>query len=349
VCAAALLFASVASGASILTSYNAIISGNFNDACCDTGGGLAIGGNVTLPNSDWQIADDMIGETASNFPNSTTLVIGGTLAGGPGQLYNGNYYAPNVTVVKSGNTAGTIVNEGTGTSDGSNPPFSFTTQFTSFQSTSTTIGGDTANKDDTAPFINGSGQLQIDINDSGLNVVDITGAQAAAGNIDFVLAKGLSFATTGTASGNTWVLVNISDALSGGKDTGGATLNENSGVEVYENGQTTVNAVNYGNSDFPAEDILYNFYQATGTVTLEGSIVGSVLAPSAGVTDTSGQQIDGSLIATSFGGATVGSAGDAEFHNLIFLGPTFTPEPAPFAIVGLGLIGLAYIRKRRRA
>jgi hypothetical protein len=41
--------------------------------------------------------------------------------------------------------------------------------------------------------------------------------------------------------------------------------------------------------------------------------------------------------------------GSAQFHNLNFLGPTFTPEPASIACVGLGLLGLAYFLKRRRA
>lgn len=68
------------------------------------------------------------------------------------------------------------------------------------------------------------------------------------------------------------------------------------------------------------------------------------LPPNADVTG-SGQQFDGSLVAASFNS---GSGGGTEFHNLIFAGPTFTPEPAPAAIMGAGLIALAFFRRRRR-
>ncbi len=98
-----------------------------------------------------------------------------------------------------------------------------------------------------------------------------------------------------------------------------------------------------GDTATGAEDVLYNFYQAT-SIQLGGAMVGSVLAPDAAVTGN-GQQFDGSLVAASF---SSGTAGGTEFHNLIFAGTTFTPEPAPLACVGAGLIVLAFVRKRRR-
>jgi choice-of-anchor A domain-containing protein len=281
------------------------------------GGGMAVGGNVTIGSNSWQVANLLNGEAVSAFPNSTTLDVVGTVTGGPLQLYNGNYYVPNAT----------ISNPGGGSSDGTTNPINFATTFSQFKSTSATIAGETQNANDSVS-VNGSGQLQININDAGLNIINITAAQAATGNIDFVLKSGLSFASSTSASGNTWVIINVTGAS--------PTLDENSGVEINGSG------VQYGNTAYQAEDILYNFSQTSGTVTLKGTIVGSVLAPYMAVSDTSGQQIDGSLIAASF-------SGNAEFHNLNFLGPTFTPEPAPFAVVGLSLLGLAYFRKRRRA
>jgi choice-of-anchor A domain-containing protein len=317
VCATALLFASAASGASILTPFNVIVSGNFSDACCDIRGGLAVGGNASLEPS-MSIANYMLGESVTTFPGSATLIVAGTLTNGPAQLYNGNYYVH----------SGAVTNVGTGSSLSGLPTgFTFSSQFTTFDTDSSTILADIPTSTD-AVSVNGSGQLQININNAGLNVIDLTSAQAATGDIDFVLGSGLSFATSTTASGNTWVVINIAGTS--------PTLNVNSGVEV--NGT----AVTYGDTAYQSADILYNFYQATGTVTLDGSIVGSVLAPYAAVSDTSGQQFDGSLIAASF-------TGDAEFHNLTFLGPTiYNPEPAPIACVGLGLIALACVRRRRR-
>jgi len=56
-----------------------------------------------------------------------------------------------------------------------------------------------------------------------------------------------------------------------------------------------------------------------------------------------GGTFNGSLVAASFG---YGSSGGTEFHNFIFT--SGTPEPAPIACVGLGLIALACVRRRRR-
>ncbi|HEY9139951.1 MAG TPA: choice-of-anchor A family protein [Bryobacteraceae bacterium] len=308
---AALLATSAASGASI-PPYNAIVSGNFSDSCCDIGGGLAVGGNATLP-SYMSVADAMNGELATAFPSSAMLIIAGTVTGGPAQLYAGDYYSPN----------GGVNNVGSGKSISSPDPVTFSTAFTQFQGESNQISTETPT---CTTCVSGTGTLTITVNRVGLNIINLTTAElAGATSISFKAGTGVTFASNTTSYGNAWVLLNVPGISD--------TLNLSSGT--WFNGSQQVGSTAYG-----AEDVLYNFYQAT-SLTFQGTIVGSVLAPGAAVTDNSGQQIDGSLVAASF-------AGSAEFHNLNFLGPTFTPEPAPAAFVGAGLIALALLRKHRR-
>jgi hypothetical protein len=71
--------------------------------------------------------------------------------------------------------------------------------------------------------------------------------------------------------------------------------------------------------------------------------MGSVLAPGANVTGGGGQFV-GSLVAESFIAGT--SCGGTEFENFTFQGGG-TPEPAPVLFVGVGMMALAIILRRR--
>jgi choice-of-anchor A domain-containing protein len=225
-------------------------------------------------------------------------------------LNAGDYYVPNGTV-----TGGTKV---------ASDPITFSTQFTQFQTESTEIANETATCTTCASL--SGGVLTINVNTVGMNVIDLTQAQIQGANeINFQAGSGVTFASSSSSYGNAWVLLNIQGTS--------VTLNPNWGTDF--NGSQEVGSRAYG-----AEDVLYNFYQATSITTTNAAIVGSVLAPWAAYTDTSGNQIDGSLVAASF-------TGPAEFHNLNFLGPAFTPEPAPLAGVGVGLIALALVLRRR--
>lgn len=320
VCAAALLFASAASGASILTPYNAIVSGNFSDGCCDINGGLAVGGNLTL-NAYMSVTNTLNGEAVTDFPHSATLVVAGTETG-PAQLYNGYYYVGSGTVNCAGCSGALPSSIG--------DPINFTTVFSTFAAESTQISKETATSGSSAALSGTT--LTITVGKTGLNIVNVTQAQVQGANkIVFQAGTGVTFATSTSSYGNAYVLLNIA----GTSDT----FSPASGTDFCTSSGTCTQQV--GDSAYGAEDVLYNFYQASA-VTFSCSIVGSILAPNAAITDTSGQQIDGSLVAASF-------TGSAQFHNLNFLGPTFTPEPASIACVGLGLLGLAYFLKRRRA
>jgi choice-of-anchor A domain-containing protein len=199
----------------------------------------------------------------------------------------------------------------TGSSDATDP---VSTSMTPFTSKSNAWSADPTTAGDSCTA---SGSVTTcTVTKAGMNVIDVTAAQ---------VAKGQTLDINGVSSAD-WVVLNVAgttDTLSGNMQINGSP---NSG----------------DSSPIAAEDVLFNFYQAN-SLTLGGSSMGSVLAPLANVTGGGGQFV-GSLVAESF---TYGlAAGGTEFHNFTFQGGT--PEPAPVAFVGAGLIALALGIKRRR-
>ncbi len=96
-----------------------------------------------------------------------------------------------------------------------------------------------------------------------------------------------------------------------------------------------------------ANNIIWNFYDATGTVAFNTQIGGTVLA--VGATVTNNNQIDGDLVAENW-------TGQGEAHSWPFNGnlpspptppPTPTPEPASLVLFGsaIGLMGLLGVRR----
>jgi choice-of-anchor A domain-containing protein len=321
-CATALLAVSAARGASLLTPFNAIVSGNFYDGGSDLGGGIAVEGTANVP-SYWSSVHSMNGELITDFPNSVALYLPNAVTGGPFQPSAGVYYDPNGGVSGSGTSTRTTTNPAT-----ANPSyFSFAT----FQTESTEIGNEVGTA------ITGANPT-VSVH-AGLNVFTMTAAEAAAlGSISFVAQSGATFATSYASPGNAFIIINIAGTNDTLNLSGGTYYTPFGGTKTPDTADVAF-----------AEDVLYNFYQMTTStvgaqLTLGNTnttIAGSVLAPGAAV--TGGADMCGSLIAASFTGA------NTEFHNLPFMSPTFTPEPAPLAGVGLGLIALAFIRRRRTA
>jgi len=313
----ALYGAADARAGSILTPFNVIVSGNFSDLGSDIGGGLAVGGNATVVNG-WSAVDALNGEAVTAFTSSTTLIVQGSVTGAF-NLFAGNYYVPNGTVNLQ-STDSKAIKETT-------DPINFTSQFSQFEAESSLIANETPTCTTCASL--SGGVLTINVNSVGLNVIDLTQAEIQGANeVKFLSGSGVTFATSSSTYGNAWVLLNVP----------GTSITFNPSWGTYFNSTQAT-----GDNAYGAEDVLYNFYQATSIQTSAGgtTIVGSFLAPWASYTDSASGQFAGSLIAASFSGSNV------EFHNLNFLGPTFTPEPATLAGVGVGLIALALALKRK--
>ena len=102
-----------------------------------------------------------------------------------------------------------------------------------------------------------------------------------------------------------------------------------------------------------ADNIIWNFTDATSLSMSNIGVIGTVLAPLADVTFNNGQ-LNGTLVAKS-------SSGSGEFHNYSYSGTLLdghyntgviaTPEPATWAmsILGFGLAGGVLRRRRRMA
>ena len=97
-----------------------------------------------------------------------------------------------------------------------------------------------------------------------------------------------------------------------------------------------------------ANNILFNFHEAT-SLSLSGiGVIGSILAPHADVFFQSGQ-MNGQLVAKSFSGA---SWGVGELHHHPFNNDTPPPSvpdaAATGGLVGFALLGLGWLARRRR-
>jgi choice-of-anchor A domain-containing protein len=117
-------------------------------------------------------------------------------------------------------------------------------------------------------------------------------------------------------------------------------LNIGSAANTLTNGGWSINGVS-------STHILLNFYGTT-SLTFNGSVPVSVLAPQANVRAGGGGALNGSLIAYSF-------SGQYQFNDALFAGdlPSFltpAPEPVGAALTGGALAALGvFIVVRRRA
>ncbi|MBY0338576.1 MAG: choice-of-anchor A family protein [Acetobacteraceae bacterium] len=121
-------------------------------------------------------------------------------------------------------------------------------------------------------------------------------------------------------------------------------LNGREGAVFNVTGASFTATGNFLNALSVARDVIWNFVDA---VTLDVRVQwgGTVLAPKAAVSNTT--PIEGTLFAASF-------RGDGEMHSQPFRPgvtprgspPTPVPVPASLALLGLGLAGLAAVRRR---
>ncbi|GEM_PF-1284049 len=357
------------------TGYNIFALSNFSESGTDSQGRVAVGGNFTPTGggafaiatnlSDPASTYDLVvggSYTNGNIQNITGSVVvggsatwtnpsvGGTLyAGGSvttsnssatlgGLVVNGSFSSSSVTInnsanayvsgafnVSSGSDNGGTIYAGTyggpnylthaaynaGTAPSVPTPINFSTAATSLDQLTSQIAGMTANGTVNAT----ANSLTLTGADASQNVFNVTAAQVNA-----AVASGASGITINAPAGST-VIINVS----------GTTISALSS-------QITLNNVTGAN-------VLWNFSGATAFNTTNFAWWGTVLAPYATFTGSSGQ-FNGQLIASVVTGST-------EFHDNAMFAGTITsaavPEPSTgaSALGGCVLIGLGLVARRR--
>ena len=84
---------------------------------------------------------------------------------------------------------------------------------------------------------------------------------------------------------------------------------------------------------------------STGTAMCGSSTSGGTTSTSGGTTSTSGGTTSGGTTTTSGGSTTTTSGGTTQTGSS---GGTAVPEPGMLGMMGLGLVGLAYARRRKK-
>ncbi len=304
-----------AGGLPYASGYNVFTFGNFQSQNIDSGGAIAIGGNLAL--SGYNIAQNPM--IPSSYASSVySMIVGGQFSGttsvASGKAYVGSK-ASGSNIYLNGSGSPTLTVGGTS-------PIDFSAAQSALTSESTLLSQQISNA-----TVQASGNnLTINTGSTvGTYYVTMTAAQlaiATALNITFATGSTLVINVSGTSSS----IPNIGMTVNGGSVTGDATTSA-------------------------ARNLLFNFYQANSLV-FNGSLIGSVLAPQATVTAPANLQLDGQLVANKYiGKGTVSNpGGDIEFHNFQFNGniPSSIPEPGTWLLSGAGIAALGWMKRRRR-
>ena len=309
--------------------------------------------------------------TASVLGNNSATV---SLAGG-GTVYAGSNSG---TVSVSGGSGTVSVN-------GSN-----TSQLTLNNGGTATINGNTGNVNLNGGSLTYTGSQTGNLNLNGgatsqhVSSVNITAPTAPASTLGSFASTfqapltALSSQLNGVAANSSVAVSGNSIAFNAAPNTSGVAVfdvntslfTNNSTVTLNLDGATSViinvnvdscaqnacaftfgSSVNFSNPTSYADDVLWNFVNATG-LTFSDEFGGTVLAPLATVTNNA--PIDGTLVADDY-------VGNGELHSHPYAGtlpggaiqpPTGgsnpIPEPASLVTLGIGVAGLAGVRRRRR-
>jgi len=307
-------FAGTALSLGSASGYNVFVLGAYGTSGnTDIEGAAAVGGNFTSTGS--LSFNDMPGSVTVSTPS---LVVGGNLSLDGGQMYSpgnalvvGNVTSSSNFTFQHNLTYGTlgsdILVDGT-KSNGASLPFSFSTVGTSLVQLSGTLNGLQAN-----------------------------GTVAVSGPNYTLNATGCTLC--------------VFDLTVGNYSNGAININAPTGATVVINvpGATdsfTNSSINY-TGGATASDTLFNFDAATTLMTSGFTMYGSVLAPDAAFTGTSGS-LNGELIAASVSGQS------AEFESGdIFSGNLGTapgvPEPSTWFLMGTALLACLALRTKRTA
>jgi choice-of-anchor A domain-containing protein len=293
-----------------LGDFNAMTFGDFSAPSSDVEGRLYAGGNVTL--NSYSLGDKLQG----GLVGGDTLVVGGDLTFNNGAVYNGNIsVGGSVAGVGSSVRWGTI-NAGYTLTDNlgaAGLPVNFAAEQARLSGVSVSYGA---------------------LASTGTNVFQwsqlfLTGNGSTDRQVFTVDAADLGAATNVVVQGiadGTEVVINVtgtSASMSGGLDN------------FFERNR---------------ENVLFNFLEAETLNLANIGVQGSILATSADIT-TGWGVVWGQVVAESWNGPMqinqVYYNGDIPTPSTP-VANTEVPEPGMLALVGFGLAGLVYARRKRR-
>lgn len=367
------------SSAQILSQFNAVVFGNFSNSS-DVQGRAVVGGNVSAGAGFNQAPGSAAASSFSglmvygNETGSNSFSINGSLTILGSNSASVNLNAGGSVFVGAGNS-GTI--NGNGGAVAASINGNNTGQITLNSGGAVRINGNTGN----VSVNGGTGLIYTGSVTGSLNMNNgATATQAASAGItppalpDFnstfkAPLTALSTQLAGQSANSTVRVSGSSITFNAAPNASGIAVFDintslfmaNSTVTINLDGATSViinvnvdscvdvtcaysflNSVNFSNPTSYADEVLWNFVNATG-ITFSNEFGGTVLAPLAAVTNSS--PIDGTLVASSFNGT-------GELHSYpytgILPGTVTTPEPGSLVTFGIGLAGLGAIRYRRR-
>ncbi len=366
------------SSAQILSQFNVVVFGNFSDSS-DVQGRAVVGGNLIAGAGFNQAPGSAAG---SSFPGLTVYGnetgSNGFAVNGGVTILGSNNAALNLNsggnVYVGGSNSGTINDNGgvaTASINGNN-----TGQVTLNGGGTVRINGDPGNvtvNGGTGLFYTGSSGA-LNMNNGAVATHTASAGITPPAPVDFnatfkapmtalstQLAEQSANSSVSISAGK--IIFNAAPNASGVAvfDISTSLFSANSAVTINLDGATSVlinvdvdscagascaytflDSVNFLNPASYADEVLWNFVNATG-LTFSNEFGGTILAPEAAVSNRS--QIDGTLVADSF-------SGTGELHSYpytgILPGTVATPEPTSLLIFGMGLAGLGAIRFRRR-
>ncbi len=309
--------------------YNVFTFGDFSGSS-DSEGRIAVGGNATIQNFS---IGNSLGAASPSDPY--TLVVGGNLtfqngtSSFGGIAVGGNAGLTSVNVNGNANVVGTLTSQygqingsvdanawssqntgGPSGISGKAAPISGIVNFLSIQNTLDSDSLSWGALKQTGTVTSSYGSLTLTGTSAGLNVFDVTSAQLAGATGGFTIS----------APAGSTVLVNISGTSVSFPNTG------------------------YSLNGVSSQNVMFNLDNAT-TLTAQGGIDGSILAPFANMTFNNGA-INGEVIAESLMGS--GQTNDVPFTGSLPLA-TAAPEPGSVLLLSGGLtMMLAAVLRRKR-